>query len=235
LPTNDTDIPNYGPQGLYDPAYPVGGPNPNDPYQCAFSLLNVGGNGTMLTGTLQKQNWSLGPDLSLRDGSPNVYELRLIDPATSEIVNSLTFTVGADASFSVGPVHAGTYNIWLRALSSYVSKFGLYQPNGEVISEQTEFSGFGEPFLGIALSNVAVSGTSTSLGDTELPCGDTDLSAGVTLTDLGWVLLRFGTDVTTAPVSEDFRYCGDTTGDGRCTLTDIGMVLLNFASFGPHW
>lgn len=230
---DDTRMPNFGPGGLYSTVYPAAGPHPNDLYQPYFTLLNVGGGGTTLTGTIALSGWSLGASKALSDGKPQVYELRLLDPATGKICNVFTFPVNANGGFSVGPVQPGVYDMVLKPVSYIVGRFGIYGAADAVVSEQSQAHGFGVPFLGVRMDGVSVAGPSQALGTFVLIAGDSDLSGSVDISDLNRALVTFGLSATTAPVSEDLRYFDDFDASRTTDLYDLNTVLTNFGSSGP--
>lgn len=233
LATNDTRMPNYGQAGLFDATYPVAGPNPNDLYQIAFRLLNVGGTGTLITGQVQGDVTTLPVPALLSDGTPQVYELRLLDAGGSDAM-VFSFATVADGTFSVGPVLAGTYTITLRAGCAYVGRYGLYNPDGSVISQQTTYQGLGVPWLGMTWPSAAVSGASFGLGFVGLSSGDTNLDGVIDVFDLNNVLVVFGADATVAPMPPGFLSLFDLNGDRRVDVFDFNAVLSNFGKSGPH-
>lgn len=234
IAANDTRLPNYGLGGMYDTVYPTAGPNPNDLYQTAFSIIGTGAGGTELKGTISETGWAMLPTYALSDGTPQVFELRLVDPSNGKDASVHSFSVDATGKFNLGNVTSGTYNIIIRSVSSYVGKFGIYTTSGTAVSEQSIYQALGMPFLGVQLNGVSVSGASVDLGVIDLFAGDVNLDGAIDLTDLNSELVNFDLNSTVAPVPDGFLSLYDLNGDRKVDLFDLNACMTSFGLTGPH-
>lgn len=227
--------------------------SPNAIFHCGFFLVKTGETGGTISGTLALNGYSRTPDqmapYDIAD-VPMDYVALLLKPGTNEVISRFDFRVDASGNFTFpmadpgselpipGDIPAGTYDVVIRDAAFTEISWDL-DGDGQFddwLSPATSH------FVGKRFNGVVVpAGGNVNLGSFTLANGDADRDGAAADSDLGAILLAFGSLANEDPsAGAKYRYALDLDNVGTfdeliIADSDLGIILLNFGQSQPEW